>query len=234
MNFIDSNPQRWSKAQHYRCMKGFDIHMKRHILIILFIVLSVFVFTACGGGQPEVQLPVNTPPWESTDGDSDDDPAPVFPGNVDNPGAAAENNGNDDPLPQQVFSFKMGDVLIEMGQDINYVLDRAGEPTGVFEAPSCAFDGIDRIFAYPGIQIYTYPDGDNDFIHTIAFFDDSIRTTEGGIRLGSSLQAVFDVYGDEFEYDSSMYTFRRGLTKLEFLVEDDMVMGISYGLQLNF
>jgi len=209
--------------------------MFKKVLIILLTILSIFVFTACGdGGKSEVQLPVNTPIREPSNGTSqENDPMPAVPGDTDGPGANDDNSANDDPLTPLVFSFKMGDVLIEMGQDINYVLERAGEPTGVFEAPSCAFDGIDRIFAYPGIQIYTYPDGDNDFIHTIAFFDDSIRTTEGGIRLGSSLQAVFEAYGDDFEYDSDMYTFRRGLTRLEFLVENDIVMSISYGLHLN-
>ena len=209
--------------------------MKKSGLVIILILLSVFVFTACASGQPEVQLPVNTPPWESTGEDpQDDDPASVTPGNVDEPGSADDSTGNDEPTAPPVFYFKMGDILIEMDQDIIYVLERAGEPTGVFEAPSCAFDGIDRIFAYPGIQIYTYPDGDTDRIHTIAFFDDSIRTTEGGIRLGSSIQAVFDAYGDDHEYDSGMYTFRRGLTRLEFLVDNDIVMSISYGLHLDF
>jgi len=208
--------------------------MYKRIFIILLIMLSVFLFTACGNGQPDMQLPVNTPDrFPSGSVPNDDDPASAVPGDADDPDTINDNTGDDEPLPPPLFSFKMGDILIEMGQDINYVLERAGEPTGIFEAPSCAFDGIDRIFAYPGIQIYTYPDGDNDFIHTIAFFDDSIRTTEGGIRLGSSLQVVFDAYGEDFEFDAGMYTFRRGLTKLEFLVEDDIVMSISYGLQLN-
>jgi len=207
--------------------------MYKRILFILFIVLSVFIFTACVHGQPEVLIPFESRSDDPADNDPrNDDPFFTDP-DTGGPGTTGSNTENGKPLVPTVFSFKMGDVLIEMDQDITYVIERAGEPTGIFEAPSCAFDGIDRIFAYPGVQIYTYPDGDNDLIHTIAFFDDTIRTTEGGLRLGSGLQAVFDTYGDDYIFDSGMYTFNRGLTRLEFLVEDDIVIGISYGLHLD-
>jgi hypothetical protein len=120
-----------------------------------------------------------------------------------------------------------------MDENIADVIERIGEPLGEFEAPSCAFDGIDRIFSYPGIQIYTYPAGETDHIHTIGFFDDSVRTSEGGVRLGSTVQAVLDAYGDNYSYETGMYKFSRGLTSLEFLTEDDFVIGITYRLDLG-
>jgi len=111
-------------------------------------------------------------------------------------------------------------------------LEKLGEPLGVFEAPSCAFDGIDRIFSYPGIQIHTYPKGDDDYVHTISLRDDSVRT-QGGICLGLSPNVVVLAYGDDYELENGMYTYTRGLTTLEFFVEDDMVIGITYGLILD-
>jgi len=141
----------------------------------------------------------------------------------------ADSNKSDDPEMAVDFSFKMSDHLIIMDQDINEVLAAAGEPIGVFEAPSCAFDGVDRVFGYPGLQIHTYPVGDSDHIHTISFRDDSVVTTEGGIRLGDSLQKMLDAYGTDYRHDTGMYTFTRGRTTLEFFVQDDIIMGITYG-----
>jgi len=121
-----------------------------------------------------------------------------------------------------------------MDDDIANVISKIGEPLEEFEAESCAFDGIDRIFRYPGIQIYTYPKDGSDHIHTIGFFDDIIRTSEGGIRLDLPIQAALDAYGEDYRYETGMYTFTRGLTFLEFLVDDDdIIISITYRLELD-
>ena len=195
--------------------------------LVLFLILAAFTLTACGGEQVEdVPEPHDPQPQES--GDTTQVAAAPAP-------SETEDDDNDytiqDDEPPVIsdFAFKMGDVVIEMNQNINYVIDRLGEPLGIIEEPSCAFDGIDRIFGYPGVQFYTYPIGDDDFIHTIGFFDDSVKTMEGGIRLGSPLQDVLDAYGEDYEHDTGMYTFRRGLTSLQFMIEDGFVDFISYG-----
>jgi len=201
--------------------------MKKKILMIIAIAtLSVFALTACDGGQPEAVTVTPPPETQEATNSNDNDIAQT----------------NDDPAPPEedepepTFAFKYGDVLIEMDQDINYVLEKLGEPMGIFEAESCAFDGIDRIFGYPGMQIHTYPKGDSDFIHTISFRDDSdlMFTTEGSIRLNSDIQKVIDAYGDDYEFDTGLYRYRRGKTTLEFLTEDDKVTGITYGFILEF
>ena len=49
----------------------------------------------------------------------------------------------------------------------------------------------------------------------------------------AALQNVFDIYGEDYSYETGLYRFTRGLTVLEFLVEDDIVMGITYRLLLD-
>ena len=181
--------------------------------------------SACGNGQVE---------------DTPDAPeqAPQETGSTTSSETPTADPGADDTAPVEdaepeeppLFALKVGNFPIEMDQNINEVLAALGEPQGVFVAPSCAFDGEDRIFQYPSVQIHTYPKGDDDFVHTISLRDDTIRTTEGRIYLGSNLQSVIDAYGDDYEHDSGMYTYTRGPTTLEFFVEDDTVIGITYGL----
>ena len=200
------------------------------ILILTFLTSSLLLLTACGGEPEAVQPPQNTEPQETVENTPDE--APVI--------TAAEPEASDDaaevednePAEQVLhdFTFKMGDVLIEMNQEITYVVERLGEPLGILERPSCAFDGMDIIYGYPDVEIFTYPIGNTNHVHTINFINDSPRTLEGGIRMGAPLQAVIDAYGEDFEYDTGMYTFQRGLTTLSFFIEDDIVWGITYGL----
>ena len=201
--------------------------MKKTILIITVAALTLFVLTACGGGQPEPAPAPEAPTQQEEPITNDTTPA----GNEENETPAPPEE--DETQPTSGFTFKMGDVLIEMDQDINNIIEKLGEPLGIFEAPSCAFDGIDRIFGYPGMQIHTYPKEDSDFIHTISLRDDSLRTTEGGIRLGDDVSAVIDAYGNDYELDTGLYRYRRGMTTLEFLTEDDIVTGITYGYILE-
>ena len=200
--------------------------MKKSVLLLSMILL-LLVSVACGGqgGNTDVPDPVGEP----ATGDENEA------GQDGSPDAAAPEDAvvNDEPEPAE-FAFMYNDVLIKMNQNMKEVISELGEPSGYLDAPSCAFDGMDRIFSYPNIQIYTYPVGDEDFIHTIGFINDTLRTTEGGIRLGSNIDDVLNAYGDdEYEYETGMYTFKRGLTRLEFIVTDDEVRGISYRYHLD-
>ena len=181
--------------------------------------------SACSSGEVEDTPDVPEQAPQETESTTSSDTTTADP---DEDGLAPVEDVEPDEPP--LFALKVGDFLIEMDQNIEEVLAALGEPQGVFVAPSCAFDGEDRIFQYPSVQIHTYPKGDDDFVHTISLRDDTVRTTEGRIYLGSSLQSVLDAYGDDYEHESGMYTYKRGPTTLEFFVEDDTVMGITYGL----
>jgi hypothetical protein len=99
--------------------------------------------------------------------------------------------------------------------------------------PSCAFDGIDRIFSYPGADIHTYPRDEQDFVHTIHLKDDSL-SIHGGIRLGSDIAEVISAYGNGYEESLGLYTYRKGDTYLSFMTDESgMVILISYGLVMG-
>jgi len=204
--------------------------MKR---VFLLLILAVFVLTmlpACSGGEPGPVSPAQPPQETPKQGEQPaDDPDEV----VTDPPASKDPESQPDvtvpPPADLTFTYTTGDFVIEMDQNISEVIVALGEPVGFFEAPSCAFDGIDRIYAYPGLQIHTYPKGEEDHVHTVSLRDDSVQT-EGGIYLGSSLNMVVLAYGDDYELDTGMYQYTRGKTTLAFYIEDNMVIGITYGL----
>jgi len=200
----------------------------RKVVFLVISALLTITLAACGGGSdtPANGQSVSTGnPQNAPVNDPTPAPLPVTDENIMPDDFSAIG---DESLPPPVFFFKIGDTYVYLNENITDVIKLAGEPQGPFEMPSCAFDGMDRVFRYPGVDLYTYPVGDNDFVYNIAFFDDTVRTAEGGIRLGSSLQDVLDAYGDDYVLDSGMYTFTRGLTVLEFLVSDDTVIAITY------
>jgi len=187
--------------------------------------MALFLLTACGDGQADTGRDSHDPEPVTTNDPQNGNGNPA----TETPNNDSSHSDNPDQQGTPDFALRVGDFLIEMDQDIEKVLAAIGEPQGIFVAPSCAFDGEDRIFQYSNIQIHTYPKGEADLVHTISLRDDTIRTTEGRIRLGSNQQDMLEMYGDEYEYDNGMYTYTRGSTLLEFYVEDGIVTGITYG-----
>ena len=134
-----------------------------------------------------------------------------------------------EPTPEPPFAFDFGNTTINLNQNISEIIPRVGEPLGIHQTPSCAFEGYDRIFRFPGIQLHTFPQGDNDFIQIISLWDDSI-TTQEGVYIGASWSDVLATYGTNFYQEMNMKTFTRGNTTLSFYVQNNQVIEITYAL----
>jgi hypothetical protein len=204
--------------------------MKKIIVIILssFILLTV---TACNDGNTtpiEEELEPITQGEEIIETEAQTEEEII----EELPEEPLEEELIEDPNDDIGFTLEYSGFVIYMDQDMTDVINALGEPLGIFEAPSCAFDGIDRIFSYPGIQIHTYPEDDEDFVHTLSIRDDSI-SIYGGIFLGSTWDSVKFVFGNDYAQDFDMFTYTRGQTTLAFLVENDIITAITFGLIMN-
>lgn len=125
------------------------------------------------------------------------------------------------------FSFTFNGVNIPMNVDAAPIIKALGDPATYFEAASCAFQGLDKIYTYSGFEINTYPNGDKDYVSTVYFLDDSV-TTDKGICLGSTLEDVKAAYGEDCTEVSGEYTYTLGQSKLSFIIKDDSVTSITY------
>lgn len=124
------------------------------------------------------------------------------------------------------YVFMTGGVTVEMDGDMAPVLGALGEPVSYFEAASCAFDGLDKIYTYNGFEIDSYPAGDTDLVSAVILKDDSAATVEG-ICIGDSLDKVLEVYG-EGKQENGMLTYEKDGMKLCFILQDDSVISIEY------
>ena len=131
-----------------------------------------------------------------------------------------------------VFSYKGLDI--RMNQDMSEVLEVLGEPNSYFEAASCAFDGMDRMYTYSSFEIDSYPDGDMERVSAIYFKDDLVTTAEG-ISLYMMKDDMEEAYGTDYEVVDSSCIYSRGGSTLTFILNDsDEIISIEYQTNVDY
>ena len=114
-----------------------------------------------------------------------------------------------------------------MDMEMEDVLAKLGEPVSYFEAASCAFQGLDKVYTYNHYEIDTYPDGDDDRISSIILKDDLIATPEG-LSIGMTKSDMENAYGTGYETNGNMCVYTKDGMHLSILVENDAVTSIQY------
>lgn len=125
--------------------------------------------------------------------------------------------------------FEGNGVKLVPGMDAGGLKDLLGEPNFFFEAESCAFEGMDRIYTYNGFEVYTADPGDAETISSILMIDDSVKTPEG-LRLGDSVDKMVSLYGDSYEQNFETYFYYQDNLILIFVFEDGVLVSVEYGL----
>lgn len=125
------------------------------------------------------------------------------------------------------YVFEADGVKVAVDVDITGVVDQLGEPDSYFEEPSCAGQGISKIYTYGGYTLYTYEDGDKDLIERIVLMDDTVATAEG-VDLSMKKDDVIEAYGEDYSGTDNTIVYEKGGMKLNFVLKDDAVISIEY------
>ena len=143
--------------------------------------------------------------------------------------ACGDDTANATPTPpaRDMFTFVYKDCALPMNAEFPPLLEVIGEPDTYFEAASCAFDGLDKIYTYGGIELTTYPDGDKDYISSIRLLDNTASTPEG-ITIGSTKEEVVAAYGDGYTDAGELYTWESENAILSILFENDKAISVEY------
>ncbi len=143
-------------------------------------------------------------------------------GNGDN---TSDGGATNTVLGGYVFSFNNTDVRVD--EKAADVVDKLGTYT-YFEAPSCAFNGLDKIYTYSSFEIDTYPIDDVDYISAVIFKDDIVETAEG-ICIGMKKDKVVSKYGDPTEESGTLAIYEKDNMQLRFIYDEDgYVVSIQY------
>lgn len=124
-----------------------------------------------------------------------------------------------------IFNYLGNKISVDV--PASEIIEKLGEPSSYYEALSCAFEGLDKIYTYPNFQIETYPLNNVDMISTISLKDDSVSTEEG-LMIGSSKSDVINQYGDPSSETGGKLTYEKDGMYLNFVIRDDHVAMIEY------
>ena len=187
---------------------------------ILFLILIFALLCACSDKPAEDGQTAASPTPDTQTRPQSATPSP-----------GGDNTADDTPATDGVQGF----LFTAYGQDI-YVCAEAApilaelpEPRDVFESPSCAFEGVDITYFYPGFELTTYPENGKEHVLSVVLTDDSV-TTPGGVYLGGTLSGIEKAYGADYTENGSQVTYSNGRGDLVFSLEGDVIIGIMYTL----
>lgn len=188
--------------------------MKRNLLCGLLALAVVLSLAACGGKEQ---------PGSSGGGQTSQTGQTGQSSQTAQPGQSAQPGVPD----VAEYVFRSGDTVVSIDQDMAEVLSALGEPKEYFEAESCAFEGMDKTYTYSGFVITTRPDGEKDFVNSIALTDDSVTTPEG-LYIGSAAADVTAAYGECPGATDTFLPYAKGNTALSFVLSGGKVISIEY------
>ncbi|MCR4588708.1 MAG: hypothetical protein K5682_09905 [Lachnospiraceae bacterium] len=124
-------------------------------------------------------------------------------------------------------TYGEGSVTIGMDMDMRPVLEALGEPSSYFEAASCAFQGLDKIYTYDHFEVDTYPSGDQDLVSSVVLLDDLVTTSEG-LYIGQTKADMEALYGTEYEDKGGSCVYTLDGMHLEIVLDGDTISSIAY------
>lgn len=184
---------------------------KRWMFLLLFLMIS-----GCGKSDADkdagASVPVGAAESEQT----------AVQGPAGQDGAVEEQAAD-----HKGYVFVYDDIVMEIDLPASAVLPRLGEPNSYFEAPSCAFNGIDKIYTFNSFEVDTYPFEGEDRISSILFRDDSVATMEG-IGIGDPVEELIAAYGEDSTEENGVTVYHKDGMKLCFIIEEGCVSSIEY------
>lgn len=142
--------------------------------------------------------------------------------------------GNDTDLNDGLNSSKQIKVdykFVYSGVDVTPGLDfdssSIKEIVNKSTITSCAFEGLDNVYTYSNVEITTNEANDKEMIYSVYLLDDSIETPEG-LKVTDEKSDMIETYGENYTEDGGIYTYSSDEVKLNFTINNDVIVGIEY------
>lgn len=125
-----------------------------------------------------------------------------------------------------IFSIKNTEFII--GEDPTEKIEKLGEASDSFSAPSCAMQGEDKIYTYSGFTLTANSESKDSPVKLISILltDDSVQTKEG-LYIGQTRENVEKLYGKKKKKENE-YIYKKGRMELSIIFEADKVVSIEY------
>ena len=142
---------------------------------------------------------------------------------------SADNKENESKQSSELkgYVFEYNGVKVGVDMEAAPIIAALGEPASYFEAPSCAFEGLDKNYSYGSFEIDTYEQNGKDYISCVFFCDDLIETPEG-VALFETRADMVAAYGEAYKEEYGMLVYEKDGMKLKFILEGDEITSIEY------
>lgn len=118
-------------------------------------------------------------------------------------------------------------TVIAIDAEAEPVLSALGQEISYEESPSCAFEGMDKLYVYNGFRVTTYSQSGTDYIYSVELMDDSLSTPEG-LSIGAGAARVTELYGTPDQQNDTAMQFTSENTTLQIILRDGFVTNIQY------
>ena len=111
------------------------------------------------------------------------------------------------------YAFSYNGYKIVPGSEAEPALAALGDDYERMEVASCAYQGVDIIYSYPGFTLYAFSDSGVEYINVIEVEDSLIDC--GGVSVGDSVSIAKNVYGTPAVEDDFGLVYRSGKTEIQ-------------------
>ena len=186
-------------------------------MFVMLLALSLLL-AACGGKapaetQPKVETPAQTQAPAETKAPEDQE---IVPDETQAGEKAVINN--------REYSFVLDGITLTPGA----AYDAAAMPVAdsLYQIPSCAFEGTDNVYAYPGCEIIAYNEGKGEVIYSVYLLDPTVMTPEG-LAIGDEEAKVTGLYGNGYTLTEGQYVYLGRNSQLIILTDGGYVTAIE-------
>lgn len=136
----------------------------------------------------------------------------------------------DGKVTKEDFAVIVNGIRVELGTDINEVIEQLGEPDDYVQARSCLHEGDDKIYTFGGIIIYTYPQEKKDIVYIVEYTGE--EQTPSGIGVGSTMVDLEKAYGNNYVEDAffTVYELEANAT-ISVQLENEKVIYIEFYME---
>jgi hypothetical protein len=180
--------------------------MKKIICILIGLIL-IISFAGCGGSNGAMVVDPNAQGGSKTQGSQE------------NPGEAAAAG--------QDLYFESGGVKIRPYDLIDDVVKSIGQPNDTFEAPSCAYQGMDVFYYYSGFQLTVNDLDGANHVTVVMMVDDTVSIPQG-VKVGQTEEKMQELMGDSLKAEGTLYRMESGTTTLQIQIKEGSVASIMY------
>ena len=144
-----------------------------------------------------------------------------------------EDPKTEDKQPEKTEkSFKVTYQGIDITPGTEFKKDSIDEKPGYTELPSCAFDDVDKVYTYAGVEITASMLNGKETIYSVLFISEDVKTPEG-ISLGDEADLLYEKYGEPDDTFGFECSYLAGKIILSIMVENDVITSIEYIYNLD-